>query len=986
VSRKQSSLSAIAILFSLTAATPPVVPFTVSPVVAQSTSTNGSFPLPKDVPSGTVVRVNGSSSMAKINEALAQKFKTQYSGTDVKVTYDGTDAALKGVLDGKSDLAAIGRPLTDGEKAKGLVATSVSRNKIAMFVGKDNPWKGELTINQFAQMFRGEVTDWSKVGGKAGKIRVIDRPDTSDTRKAFQNYPVFKQAPFKAGTNAVRLKEDSTNAVIKALGKDGIGYAIADQVVNNPNLRIVAMHKVAPTDSRYPFSQPLMYVYKGTKPSPAVQAFLGYATASENQQVVEKARAEAAKSNTTVVAPLNAPNQAEANNSSNSANSGNAGTSTSGQQNSPGNIATVPNTVANPTDSENQFPWWLLFIPLLGGLLWWVMKGLGSPTAAVAPGAVAGAAVVGAAKSRDSRIVLTPRNPNEGYAYWEIPEHVKEDLRREGKRGMKLRLYDVTDVDDVDSINLPNQNQTLVGEYNCQERETDLHVGIPASNRDYVAEIGYENSDDTWLQVARSEKVKVPEFVEKNVDTSEMPATSFADEEINEEQLQASSLWGDADVATVRPTSFIKTTPPSNPDLNIDQNIDQNIDRNLDSNAGANIFSGLAGTTTAVVGGAIGGASLLNFFGKNRKSEVGNQSIDESKVILVPRSAESAYAYWEISAATQQELQNQGGKKLGLRLYDTTDIDLETQPVEAIKEYECGADNDLHISIPACDKQSLTSRAYRDYLVELGYIKNDGNWLSVAHSEPVQVSSSMTELSGSNPQPKSQSKLSIEAVKVAANNVANNISNKTSDIARDTMNAPVNLVDRTTRGFSGWMGEAAKTVGTKLAGGAAAVAGVGTVTHAFFEKKGLSRNGGTVETLEVPKTTETVETVETNGYPRIIKKQCQIILVPRNFQDAYAYWEVSEDYKQAARNQGGSTFALRVHDATNLDIDIQQPHATQDFFCDENAFDKHIVIPICDKQSLTSRAYRDYIAEVGYYTPDNRWVRIIRSFHVRVNS
>jgi phosphate transport system substrate-binding protein len=972
VSRKQSSLSAIAILFSLTAATPPVVSFTVSPVVAQSTNTNGSFPLPKDVPSGTVVRVNGSSSMAKINEALAQKFKTQYSGTDVKVTYDGTDAALKGVLDGKSDLAAIGRPLTDGEKAKGLVATSVSRNKIAMFVGKDNPWKGELTINQFAQMFRGEVTDWSKVGGKAGKIRVIDRPDTSDTRKAFQNYPVFKQAPFKAGTNAVRLKEDSTNVVIKALGKDGIGYAIADQVVNNPNLRIVAMHKVAPTDTRYPFSQPLMYVYKGTKPSPAAIAFLGYATSGENQQVVEQARAEAAKSNTTVVAPLNAPNQAEANNSSNSANPGNAGTSTSEQQNSPGNIATVPDAIkgiANPTDSENQFPWWLLFIPLLGGLLWWVMKGLGSPTAAVAPGA---AAVAGAAaKTRDSRIVLTPRNPNEGYAYWEIPERVKEDLRREGKRGMKLRLYDVTDVDGIDGINLPNQNQTLVGEYNCQERETDLHVGIPASNRDYVAEIGYENSDDTWLQVARSEKVQVPAFVEKSVDISEMPATSFADEEINEEQLQASSLWGDADVATVRPTSFIKTTPPSNPSLDID---------NIDSNAGSNIFSGLAGTTAAVVGGAVGGASLLNFFGKNRKSEVGNQSVDESKVILVPRSAESAYAYWEISAARQQELQNQGGKKLGLRLYDTTDIDLETQPVEAIKEYECGADNDLHITIPACDKQSLTPRAYRDYLAELGYIKNDGNWLSVVHSEPVQVSSSMTELSGSNPQPKLQSKLSIEAVKVATNNLVNNISNKTSDIARDTMNAPVNLVDRTTRGFSGWMGEAAKTVGTKLAGGAAAVAGVGTVTHAFFEKKGLSRNGGTVETLETLETTETLEileTVKTNGYPQTTKKQCQIILVPRNFQDAYAYWEVSEDYKQAARNQGGSKFALRVHDATNLDIDTQQPHATQEFFCDENAFDKHIVIPVCD---------RDYIAEVGYYTPDNRWVRIIRSFHVRIKS
>jgi phosphate transport system substrate-binding protein len=955
VSRKQTSLSAIAILFSLTAGVPPVVLFTVFPVAAQSKST-ATFPLPKDVPNGTVVRVNGSSSMKKINEALVQKFKTQYSGTDVKVIYDGTDVALKAVLDGKSDLAAIGRPLIDAEKAKGLVATSVSRNKIAMFVSKDNPWKGGLTINQFAQMFRGEVTDWSKVGGKAGKIRVIDRPDTSDTRKAFQNYPVFKQAPFKAGTNAVGLKKDSTDAVIKALGKDGIGYAIADQVVNNPNLRVVAMHEVAPTDPRYPFSQPLMYVYKGTKPSSAAQAFLGYATATENQQVVEKAREEAVKLNTTAAASLKATNQAEANNSTasnnsnNSVNSGNTETSTSGKQNSSGNVATVLDAVANSTESD-KFPWWLLLIPFLGGLLWWVMKGLGSPTAAVQ---VTGTAI--AAKTRDSRIVLTARNPNEGYAYWEISEHAKEDLRREGRRGMKLRLYDVTDVDDIYL-----QNQTLVGEYNCKEHEPDLHLGIPATNRDYVAEIGYENNDDTWLKVARSEKVRVP----SNVDINEIPATSFSTSSFtDEEHLQATSLWGDIDIVTVRPTSIpissINTVP------------NENVSTNSDNISGNNLFPDFTDATAAGAA-VIGGASLLSFFRKNPQSETANQSVDESKVILVPRSVDSAYAYWEIPKARKQELQNQGWRKLGLRLYDTTDIDLETQSVEAIKEYECGVDNDLHISIPVCD---------RDYLAELGY-KNDGNWLPVAHSEPVRVSSSMTELSGSNrnPQPKLQSKLSIEAVKIAASNFANknsnnNINNKTLDIVSDTTNAPVNLVDRTSRGrgFSGWMGEAAQTVGNKLVGGAAAVAGVGTVTHAFFDKKGLSQNGETTETLE---TTENLETTETNGYLQTTKKQCQIILVQRNSQDAYAYWEVSEDYKQAARKQGGSKFALRVHDATNLDIDRQKPHATQEFFCDENVFDKHIAIPVSD---------RDYIAEVGYYTQDNRWIGIIRSFHVRVKS
>ncbi|MEA5572390.1 DUF4912 domain-containing protein [Calothrix sp. UHCC 0171] len=664
--KQTTSLSAIAVLFSLTAV--------VSPVVAQSPSPNTSFPVPKNVPNGTVVRVNSSSSMAKINQALAKKFKNQYSGANLKVTYAGTNAALKAVLDGKSDLA----------------------------------------------------------------------------------------------------------------------------------------------------------------------------------------------------------------------------------QSSPGNST-------NSNNSDSQFPWWLLLIPFLGGLLWWVMKGIGSP-AAVAP-------VVGVTETTgNSRLVLTPRNSNEGYAYWEIPKNLQEEWRRQGKRGMKLRLYDVTNVDDADL-----QNQTLVGEYNCSEEAPDLHLGIPATNRDYAAEIGYNLNDNQWLKVARSQRVNVPAFLENNALTSE-------------EELQASLLWDDVNATTLRTTSI----PESN-----------TIIANTDINTDTNIFSDFPGVITATVT-ALGGTSSLGFFSKNRQSETTNPATDTSQVILVPRTADSAYAYWELSQARKEELHSQGDRKLFLKLYETTDVDLDTQKLAAIQEYACNLDHDFHLSIPASD---------RDYLVEIGYIQDDGSWLQIAHSEPVRVSSTMTELSGSH----SPSKLSLEAIKFAANDLVNSITHNEPE------NSAANFTESRSRSFSDWIGETTKTVGNKLAVGTAAVTGVGIATHALFEKTGLLPN---TENPENPETSE-----KTIIYPLTTKRQCQIILVPRNSKNAYAYWEVSEDYKQVARNQGGSKFALRVHDATNLDIDTQEPHATQEYLCHESEFDQHIAIPLCD---------RDYIAEVGYYTPNNRWIRIIRSFHVRV--
>ena len=170
----------------------------------------------------------------------------------------------------------------------------VARHKIAIFVGANNPFRGGLTGEQFASIFRGELTDWSQVGGSPAPIRLIDRPDTSDTRRALSRYPVFQVAPFQTGATAKKLESDSTDAVILQLGKNQISYAIADQVINNSAVRVLPMYGTLPSDPSYPFSQPLAYVYKGDTPSAAVQAFLGFATAPENQADLEIARVAAA--------------------------------------------------------------------------------------------------------------------------------------------------------------------------------------------------------------------------------------------------------------------------------------------------------------------------------------------------------------------------------------------------------------------------------------------------------------------------------------------------------------------------------------------------------------------------------------------------------------------------------------------------------------------------------------------------------------------
>lgn len=264
--KREALVTSLALLLPLAAVPKPLATaFGIDPVLAQSVAPD-SLPVSTEVPRGTTVKIDGSSSMSATNQEFKQRFETQSPGQEVKIGYEGTDAALQSVLDGKTDLAAIGRTLTAEEKAKELVVVPQPRHKIAIVVGSENPFTGNLTFVQFAKIFRGEITNWSEVGGPPGAIQVIDRPETSDTRQAFQNYPVFKQAPFKAAASAVKLPQDNSEAMIKELGTRGIGYAISDQVTNKPGVRIVPMHKTLPTDPRYPFSQPLAYVYKGPGP------------------------------------------------------------------------------------------------------------------------------------------------------------------------------------------------------------------------------------------------------------------------------------------------------------------------------------------------------------------------------------------------------------------------------------------------------------------------------------------------------------------------------------------------------------------------------------------------------------------------------------------------------------------------------------------------------------------------------------------------
>ena len=103
--------------------------------------------------------------------------------------------------------------------------------------------------------------------------------------------------------------------------------------------------------------------------------------------------------------------------------------------------------------------------------------------------------------------------------------------------------------------------------------------------------------------------------------------------------------------------------------------------------------------------------------------------------------------------------------------------------------------------------------------------------------------------------------------------------------------------------------------------------------------------------------------------------ESRIVLMPRDPQWAYAYWDVPSEHKEELRRQGGQQLALRIYDVTDINIEYQAPHSVQEYLCDEMAREWYLPIPVSD---------RDYVADIGYRCADGRWLVLARSASVRV--
>ncbi len=238
--------------------------------------------------SGTI-QLAGSTSMKKLADFLAESFMDKYPDVTVAVEFTGSGAGIEAALGGSADIGNASRRLKDEEKAKGAVENIVAMDGIVVCVDSENTVKG-LTRKQLTDIYTGEVTRWSVLGGADIPIVVVGREAGSGTRMAFEEI-------LKVEDRCVYANElDSTGAVLARVASTpgAIGYISLDAV--NASVRALALENAEPTaenikSGAYFLSRPFVMATRGeiSRQSGLVRTWFDFVYSGEGQRLAEQA-------------------------------------------------------------------------------------------------------------------------------------------------------------------------------------------------------------------------------------------------------------------------------------------------------------------------------------------------------------------------------------------------------------------------------------------------------------------------------------------------------------------------------------------------------------------------------------------------------------------------------------------------------------------------------------------------------------------------
>uniref|UniRef100_UPI004055EBD4 phosphate ABC transporter substrate-binding protein n=1 Tax=Agathobacter sp. TaxID=2021311 RepID=UPI004055EBD4 len=234
------------------------------------------------------ITLSGSTSMDKVAKALQEGFMEKNPNVTVNVEFNGSSAGIEQVLKGSVNIGNASRNLKESEVNEGAVENIVAIDGIAVVVDKANTVT-DITTEELIKIYKGEIKNWSELGGTDSPIVVIGREAGSGTRGAFEELLEIEDAC------AYAQELDSTGTVLAnvAATPGAIGYVSLDVI--NDTVATVKLDGVEATAENiaggsYSLSRPFVMATKGeiSRQDELTQAFFAYVASEEGQAIIEQ--------------------------------------------------------------------------------------------------------------------------------------------------------------------------------------------------------------------------------------------------------------------------------------------------------------------------------------------------------------------------------------------------------------------------------------------------------------------------------------------------------------------------------------------------------------------------------------------------------------------------------------------------------------------------------------------------------------------------
>src|SRR5881275_1703795 len=238
--------------------------------------------------------IKGSDTLgAKLVPQLAEQFKAQHPGTTFDIAAEGSTTGIAAIIDGTAEIGMSSRRAKSSEvgaaaaKGKHMKPTIVAYDGIAVIVNAANLVKG-LTKKQVEQIFTGDVTDWSAVGGSGGKISAYTRNTSSGTYSEFKEL-AMKKRDYAPDSQKMAGNEQIASEVSK--NPNGVGY-VGLAYTKASGIKVVPIDGAMPSKESvlgksYPYARPTFF-YTNGNPTGVVKDFIDFTVAPDGQKIVEQ--------------------------------------------------------------------------------------------------------------------------------------------------------------------------------------------------------------------------------------------------------------------------------------------------------------------------------------------------------------------------------------------------------------------------------------------------------------------------------------------------------------------------------------------------------------------------------------------------------------------------------------------------------------------------------------------------------------------------